>query len=97
MDFELKDMEEGEVDEDPSKPWRGSDSETGLTNGMQATEKAEQDRRYSTKRSTQDESHLKVRMMELGQAVDAGLKKPPRPRRLHPYVRGASSLLRAER
>lgn len=34
-------------------------------------------------RVTQDS---KIRMMELGRVIDAGMKKPPRPPRLHPYV-----------
>lgn len=38
-----------------------------------------------------DQSQMTVRMIELGKAVDAGLRnppsRPPRPLRLHPYVR----------
>lgn len=28
----------------------------------------------------------KIRMMELGRVIDAGMRKPPRPPRLHPYI-----------
>jgi len=93
MDWELREMEEGDAEEDASRAWRGSGSEAALTGDAQRAQEAEaerdgdDDRRYSQR----DETHMKVRMIELGQAVDAGLKKPVRPPRLHPIIMSFTS------
>jgi hypothetical protein len=96
MDYELRSVEEGDENEDDVNRWRLSSSQTMLNDsrGDDAGRIEKAERRYTedddhlgATRASKDNSHLKVRMMELGEAVDAGMKKPRRPPRLHPYVR----------
>ena len=85
VNYDLREMENGDGDE--RKSLRRIDSETAL---MKAAEKAARTRygEEGAKRTTQDDAQMSVRMIELGRAVEAGLKppRPPRPQ-LHPYVR----------
>ncbi|KAF8588830.1 hypothetical protein K439DRAFT_1383972 [Ramaria rubella] len=94
MDHELRDMEEGDADEEPSMSWRVPDSQTELRGDQKSDETSHphyEDGPYGATRAVRDSTHLKVRMMELGAAVDAGMKKPPRPPRLHPYITSFTS------
>ena len=95
VDYGLRSIEEGIADEDDGNRWRMSKLRTEPTDsrevGTGRIEKseplyAEDGNRRGAMRASKDNSHLKVRMIELGKAVEAGLKKPSRPPRLHPYV-----------
>jgi hypothetical protein len=79
--YELRTIETGDAD-----------LETGLgdTRMKEVTNQQyyEDGDRHRLVQTPKDDSHMRVRMMELAEAVETGSRTPrhPRPRRLHPYV-----------
>ncbi|KAF8499356.1 hypothetical protein JB92DRAFT_2982217 [Gautieria morchelliformis] len=84
--YELRTIEKGDAD---------SGIGLGDTKTKEATNQFYEDSdQHRLTQTPKDDSHLKVRMMELAEAVDAGLKRPsrhPGPRRLHPYITSFTS------
>jgi len=96
--FDLRSIE-GDGNEDRTNNWHMSDSETALNDSRGNTtvnDKGDQqyfenNDWYSASRATKDNVQPAVRMIELADAIDAGLKQPRKPPRLHPYIMSFTS------
>ena len=95
--IELRSIEEGDGIEYKENHSRMLDSDTALVdikgdataNDTRDKQRSETNDRYGEIRAPKDKDNLqqKTRMIELANAVEAGLKRSPRTPRLHPYVR----------
>jgi len=96
--YEMRDMDHSlSSDDGKAQLWNpNNDLERGWNGFDLPKRKPEAESPQQDNRGGKDP---KVRMMELGQAIDAGLKssRPPRPPRLHPYVSFPLPFLKFER